>query len=94
MLKLISKAYVSPEFSPQYEGATSAGLIRGAYHFAHPDESTGTAQASYFLANGGGWSDDGITLPGALDIECKFRTLHQSLRLRSDMKIYSQPRRS
>ena len=54
-----------------YVGATNAGLIRGGYHFAHPDESSGATQANYFLAHGGGWSSDGITLPGALDIECK-----------------------
>lgn len=54
-----------------YDGATSAGLIRGGYHFAHPDESSGATQATYFLAHGGGWSADGITLPGALDIECE-----------------------
>ncbi|KAF9238122.1 glycoside hydrolase family 25 protein [Melanogaster broomeanus] len=62
-------SYISPSFSSQYIGATNAGLIRGGYHFAHPDESSGATQASYFLANGGGWSADGITLPGALDIE-------------------------
>ncbi|KAF9238120.1 glycoside hydrolase family 25 protein [Melanogaster broomeanus] len=62
-------SYISPSFSSQYTGATNAGLIRGGYHFAHPDESSGATQASYFLANGGGWSADGITLPGALDIE-------------------------
>lgn len=56
-------------FSTQYDGATAAGLIRGAYHFAQPAESSGAAQAKYFASNGGGWSDDGITLPGALDIE-------------------------
>ncbi|KAK0439363.1 glycoside hydrolase family 25 protein, partial [Armillaria borealis] len=62
--------YTSPQFSSQYIGATNAGLIRGAYHFAHPDSSTGAAQAKFFLAHGGcGWSSDGITLPGALDIE-------------------------
>ncbi|KAG1728167.1 glycoside hydrolase family 25 protein [Suillus paluster] len=61
--------YISPSFSNQYIGATDAGLIRGGYHFAHPDLSTGATQADYFLANGGGWSADGITLPGALDIE-------------------------
>ncbi|KAG1753794.1 glycoside hydrolase family 25 protein [Suillus paluster] len=44
-------------------------LFRGGYHFARPDSSTGAAQASYFLKHGGGWSADGITLPGALDIE-------------------------
>ncbi|KAK0192432.1 glycoside hydrolase family 25 protein [Armillaria mellea] len=61
--------YTSPQFSSQYIRATNAGLIRGAYHFAHPDSSTGAAQANFFLAHGGGWSSDGITLPGALDIE-------------------------
>lgn len=53
-------------------GATNAGLIRGSYHFARPDVSSGATQANYFLANGGGWSADGITLPGALDIECTY----------------------
>ncbi|KIK73228.1 glycoside hydrolase family 25 protein, partial [Paxillus rubicundulus Ve08.2h10] len=62
-------AYISPTFNSQYTGATKAGLIRGGYHFAHPDSSSGAAQAKYFLAHGGGWSGDGITLPGALDIE-------------------------
>ncbi|KAJ7665935.1 glycoside hydrolase family 25 protein [Mycena polygramma] len=61
--------FQDPSFSSKYSGATTAGLIRGAYHFAHPDSSTGAAQANYFLAHGGGWSADGITLPGALDIE-------------------------
>jgi GH25 family lysozyme M1 (1,4-beta-N-acetylmuramidase) len=61
--------YVNPYFSDQYDGSYSAGLIRGAYHFAHPDASSGAAQADYFVQNGGGWSADGKTLPGALDIE-------------------------
>lgn len=61
--------YKSPSFSSQYTGATKAGLLRGSYHFALPDQSSGAAQANYFASNGGGWSDDGITLPGALDIE-------------------------
>ncbi|CAO3568957.1 unnamed protein product [Mortierella alpina] len=61
--------YKSPEFNPQYTGATQQGIIRGAYHFALPDRSSGADQARYFLSNGGGWSNDGITLPGALDIE-------------------------
>ncbi|KDQ58504.1 glycoside hydrolase family 25 protein [Jaapia argillacea MUCL 33604] len=61
--------YTNPDFSSQYIGATDAGLIRGGYHFARPDVSSGATQATYFLANGGGWSADGITLPGALDIE-------------------------
>ncbi|TBU22183.1 N,O-diacetylmuramidase [Dichomitus squalens] len=61
--------FVDPDFSANYNGATTAGLIRGGYHFAHPDTSSGATQAEYFLAHGGGWSSDGITLPGALDIE-------------------------
>ncbi|GLB38231.1 putative glycosyl hydrolases family 25 [Lyophyllum shimeji] len=61
--------YISSAFNSQYTGATKAGLIRGAYHFALPNKSSGATQANYFLAHGGGWSADGITLPGALDIE-------------------------
>jgi GH25 family lysozyme M1 (1,4-beta-N-acetylmuramidase) len=56
-------------FAAQYDGAYAAGLIRGAYHFARPNLSSGAAQASYFAAHGGGWSADGRTLPGALDVE-------------------------
>lgn len=61
--------YLSPAFAVQYNGSHKAGLIRGAYHFALPDRSSGAAQADYFVSNGGGWSADGKTLPGALDIE-------------------------
>ncbi|KAI0198657.1 glycoside hydrolase family 25 protein [Astrocystis sublimbata] len=61
--------YQDPKFSSHYAGATNAGLIRGGYHFAHLDASSGAAQANYFLAHGGGWSGDGITLPGMLDLE-------------------------
>lgn len=67
-----STAFIDPEFNTNYAAATSAGLIRGAYHFAHPDVSSGATQASFFLAHGGGWSSDGITLPGTLDIECMY----------------------
>ncbi|KAJ5505177.1 hypothetical protein N7463_008051 [Penicillium fimorum] len=61
--------FISSSFSSQYEGASSAGLLRGGYHFATPDSSTGATQAKYFLAHGGGWTGDGLTLPGMLDIE-------------------------
>lgn len=61
--------YISSSFPSQYSGATAAGIIRGGYHFAHPSDSSGAEQATYFLANGGNWSNDGITLPGMLDIE-------------------------
>ncbi|KZW01519.1 hypothetical protein EXIGLDRAFT_666250 [Exidia glandulosa HHB12029] len=61
--------YTSPSFSSQYTGSYNQNITRGAYHFAHPNSSSGATQANYFLAHGGGWSADGRTLPGALDIE-------------------------
>lgn len=62
-------SYKSPTFSSQYSGATNAGLMRGAYHFAIPNCSGGATQADFFVHNGGGWTPDGKTLPGVLDIE-------------------------
>ena len=64
-----STTYVNPYFTQQYVGAYQVGLVRGAYHFALPDRSTGAAQADFFAAHGGAWSADDQTLPGALDIE-------------------------
>ncbi|QBF45254.1 lysozyme [Janibacter limosus] len=61
--------YTSPTFGHQYTGSYSQGFIRGAYHFALPDSSSGTTQANHFVDHGGGWSADGKTLPGALDME-------------------------
>lgn len=61
--------YKNPYFAQQYNGSYNVGMIRGAYHFARPDTTSGAAQADYFVNNGGGWSRDGKTLPGALDIE-------------------------
>jgi GH25 family lysozyme M1 (1,4-beta-N-acetylmuramidase) len=62
-------SYTNPYFYNQYEGPYHDGVIRGAYHFAIPNNSTGGAQADFFIKHGGGWSSDGRTLPGALDIE-------------------------
>ena len=61
--------YRNPDFAQQYNGSYHIGMIRGAYHFALPDRSAGATQADYFVNNGGGWSRDGKTLPGALDME-------------------------
>lgn len=61
--------YVNPYFAQQYNGSYEVGMIRGAYHFALPDRSTGAAQADYLIAHGGGWSADGRTMPPMLDIE-------------------------
>ncbi|HZC69428.1 MAG TPA: lysozyme [Jatrophihabitans sp.] len=61
--------YTNPYFAQQYVGSYNVGMIRGAYHFALPDRSSGAYQADFFVNHGGGWSADGQTLPGALDIE-------------------------
>jgi GH25 family lysozyme M1 (1,4-beta-N-acetylmuramidase) len=62
-------SYKNPHFTQQYNGSYKSGMIRGSYHFALPSNSSGAAQANYFASNGGGWSKDGKTLPGALDLE-------------------------
>ncbi len=62
-------SYTNAYFTQQYNGSYNAGMIRGAYHFALPNVSSGATQAAYFVAHGGGWSKDGKTLPPALDIE-------------------------
>ncbi len=61
--------YQNPNFTQQYDGSYQVGMIRGAYHFALPDHSSGADQANYFVDHGGGWSRDGKTLPGAVDLE-------------------------
>ncbi|MDX3328390.1 MULTISPECIES: lysozyme [Streptomyces] len=61
--------YKNTYFTQQYTGSYNVGMIRGTYHFATPDTTSGAAQANYFVDNGGGWSKDGRTLPGVLDIE-------------------------
>lgn len=56
-------------FSSQYTGAYKQGIIRGAYHFAIPNGASAKTQADYFVNHGGGWSKDGMTLPGMVDLE-------------------------
>ncbi|HEX5569084.1 MAG TPA: lysozyme [Streptomyces sp.] len=62
-------SYKDPMFNTNYPAAYHAGVIRGAYHFALPNVSSGATQAGYFASNGGAWSRDNLTLPGVLDIE-------------------------
>ncbi|HWC24814.1 MAG TPA: lysozyme [Flexivirga sp.] len=61
--------YTNAYFAQQYNGSYNAGIIRGAYHFANPAGRSASAQADYFVNHGGGWSRDGKTMPGMLDIE-------------------------
>lgn len=64
-----STTFQNPNFAQQYNGSAAVGIIRGAYHFALPDRSSGATQANYFVSHGGGWSADGITMPPMLDME-------------------------
>ncbi len=59
----------SPTFAAQADGARDQGLFVGGYHYARPGSSDGATQARFFAGNGGGWTPDGRTLPGALDLE-------------------------
>lgn len=61
--------YKDPRFNTNYVNAYYAGVIRGAYHFARPNVSSGATQANFLASNGGAWSADGRTLPAALDLE-------------------------
>lgn len=63
-------SYRNPYFTAQFNGAKSAGMFAGAYHFANPGGKSGKKQAEYFVKHGGKWTKDGgKTLPGVLDIE-------------------------
>ncbi|MEV4431521.1 lysozyme [Streptomyces sp. NPDC049555] len=62
-------SYTNPYFAQQYNGSYDRGMIRGSYHFALPANSSGAEQADFFVDHGGGWSGDGRTLPGVLDME-------------------------
>ncbi len=61
--------YKNPFFDQQFNGSAKVGMLHGTYHFGRPDQSSGAAQARFFVANGGDWKPDGKTLPGELDIE-------------------------
>ncbi len=41
--------FTDPEFAANWSGMKSAGVLRGAYHFFHPNVD-GTQQADYFLS--------------------------------------------
>jgi len=62
-------SYTNPYYASNSSGANSAGLLRGAYHFARPDSSAGdaVAEARYFVSVIG----KSLTgqLPPALDLE-------------------------
>lgn len=61
----------NPKFSSNFADATAAGLIGGAYHISIFSQSTGADQAKFFVSNGGNWTADGKTLPGAIKVGCE-----------------------
>lgn len=61
--------YTDPLFVRNYRRSMAAGVIRGAYHFALPNRSSGAEQGRFFVESSGDWKSDGKTLPPVLDIE-------------------------
>jgi GH25 family lysozyme M1 (1,4-beta-N-acetylmuramidase) len=61
--------YANPNYVTQFRAVKAAGLIRGSYHYARPDKSSGADQAVYLHTHDGKWFSDGMTLPPALDLE-------------------------
>lgn len=63
-------SYVNPYFGEDWRGAGAAGLLRGAYHFAHPRLPlwTATYDAQAFLLTTGPFTGP-ADLPPVLDLE-------------------------
>ena len=64
--------YRNPWFNADYTGARRAGLVRGSYHFARPQQpivSSARKQAWYYVHRLGASSGTTRTLPPALDLE-------------------------
>ena len=60
--------YTDPTFASNMSGATGAGVIAGAYHYAHPDSNTATTEANKFLGVASSYIGAGYLKP-VLDIE-------------------------
>jgi GH25 family lysozyme M1 (1,4-beta-N-acetylmuramidase) len=66
-----STTYTNPYFADDYAKARAAGLVVGAYHFAHPrlPISTAADEARFYVRTVGSFKGTGI-LPPVLDLEC------------------------
>lgn len=78
-----ANGYRDPAFSKHFQDAGRVGLLRGAYHFADPDESSGDAvtEANNFIATvraAGGLSNEFEPLFLVLDIEAAAK-IHSGL---------------
>ena len=57
-------------FTVNESNGKAAGVIMGAYHYAHPERNTAASEASYFWGRAGTYTKaDGLTLMPMLDIE-------------------------
>jgi GH25 family lysozyme M1 (1,4-beta-N-acetylmuramidase) len=63
-----STTYTDTRLAANWAGAKSAGLYRGAYHFARPSTGSAAAQARYFVSKVGSFTEPGV-LPPVLDLE-------------------------
>jgi GH25 family lysozyme M1 (1,4-beta-N-acetylmuramidase) len=61
--------YVNPYYASDAAAARAAGLIIAPYHFAVPNDSSGTLQADLAMNEAGDPQADGATLPMTLDAE-------------------------
>lgn len=59
-------SFVDPDFQQNWQGISSAGLVRGAYEFFEPSQDADT-QAALFLSTVGGFGPG--DLPPILDVE-------------------------
>jgi GH25 family lysozyme M1 (1,4-beta-N-acetylmuramidase) len=66
-----SGQYVSQaSFTINQNNGKAAGVYMGAYHYAHPERNSPSAEASYFWSVAGNYiTADGLTLMPMLDIE-------------------------
>lgn len=66
--------FVDSRFTQNIQGATSAGVLAGPYHYARPDSSTSNPldavnEANHFLSQIEPYYDTGMYLPPVLDVE-------------------------
>ncbi|HEY5241913.1 MAG TPA: GH25 family lysozyme, partial [Polyangiaceae bacterium] len=59
-------SYTSASFAADWAGAKTAGILRGAYHYFHPDVDA-VAQANFFLAHVAHFGAG--ELPPVIDVE-------------------------
>ena len=62
------QTYTDPKFATNAANGNSAGVVMGVYHFARPDNNTGTQDATNFVNVAGNYMGTGF-LPPVLDFE-------------------------